>query len=286
MNVPDEEARIAVEGFPWFATAVALLTLAAIRHIALIVRTITPAEVQERVHWRWPHAVIVALAVILTPAIVTRFVEVPEDGAGLLVLSAGTMLVPVLLVLYIAFSEDPRRLAALGLRAGHAFSSLVAGVVALLVTLPGVLALGFVWVWFLGKSGVEVEEQWIVRSLRSLDGGERWLAVVLGALVQPFFEELLFRGFLQPLLVQKLRPAAGIALTSVVFAALHGASAFLPIFALSCLLGYVMMHTQRLCAAWAAHAVFNGLQFLVMYVLPEWVEHGTKPGGLLQSFTR
>lgn len=286
MNVPDEGVRVAVEHFPWFAGIVVVLTLLSLPHIAQIVRTITPAAEPERVHWRIRHALLVALALIVTQGVAMRTWYRPDDGAGLLILSSATMFVPVLLVLYVAWTQDPRRLAALGLQPGHALTAPIAGVVALFVALPGILALGFLWIWLLGRADVEVHEQLIVQSMRSIVGGERWVVIVLGALVQPFFEEVLFRGFLQPLLVQQLRPAAGIALTSAVFAGLHGVSPFLPIFALSCVLGYVMMRTQRLHAAWAAHALFNGLQFLVMYALPDWVEQGTHPGGLLQSFTR
>jgi membrane protease YdiL (CAAX protease family) len=38
----------------------------------------------------------------------------------------------------------------------------------------------------------------------------------------PFFEELLFRGFLQPLFSRSLGVAGGIALTALLFGALHG----------------------------------------------------------------
>ena len=36
-------------------------------------------------------------------------------------------------------------------------------------------------------------------------------------------------------------------------------SSFLPIFALSLVLGAVMLRTQRIFAAWAVHAAHNGL---------------------------
>src|SRR5262249_42104447 len=56
--------------------------------------------------------------------------------------------------------------------------------------------------------------------------------------------------------------------TSFVFAALHGSGAFLPIFALSLVLGGTMLRTQRLFAVWTVHAAHNGLMFLVLYSMP------------------
>jgi membrane protease YdiL (CAAX protease family) len=47
-----------------------------------------------------------------------------------------------------------------------------------------------------------------------------------------------------------------------VFAALHGTEGIVPIFALSLLLGAIMLRTQRLTAAWAVHAAYNALVIL------------------------
>ena len=83
----------------------------------------------------------------------------------------------------------------------------------------------------------------------------------------PLLEEVLFRGFLQPLLVQNFRDKGGIVLTSALFAVMHGTSAFLPIFGLSLILGAVMLRTQRLTAVWAIHALHNGLQVALLLSL-------------------
>ena len=63
-------------------------------------------------------------------------------------------------------------------------------------------------------------------------------------------------------------------------------AASVPIFGLSCLLGYVMLRSQRLLAAWAIHALHNGAQFLILYLLPETLQNAAQPGGLLSFFTR
>jgi hypothetical protein len=90
----------------------------------------------------------------------------------------------------------------------------------------------------------------------------------------PFVEELFFRGFLQPLLVQNFRDKGGVVLTAAIFGALHGASSFLPIFGLALVLGGVMLRTQRLMAAWAIHALHNGLQIGLILLFGDLVEGG------------
>jgi membrane protease YdiL (CAAX protease family) len=122
-----------------------------------------------------------------------------------------------------------------------------------------------VWPWVLRATGVEVPHDVLLDRLRELDPGDRSIAILLAVLVAPLLEEILFRAFLQPLLVQNLSDRLGIVVTSLVFAALHGTAALVPIFALSLLLGAIMLRTQRLFAVWAVHATHNALVFLLLY---------------------
>ena len=87
---------------------------------------------------------------------------------------------------------------------------------------------------------------------------------MIGILVQPFLEELVFRGFLQPLLVQNLSDRLGVVVTSVLFALMHGRHAFFPIFVLSLLIGGIMLRTRSLWAAFAIHAANNAFAFVVV----------------------
>ncbi|HUA84455.1 MAG TPA: CPBP family intramembrane glutamic endopeptidase [Bryobacteraceae bacterium] len=48
------------------------------------------------------------------------------------------------------------------------------------------------------------------------------LMLIFAALIGPIFEEIVFRGFLLPLLARSLGDAAGILLTAALFATLHG----------------------------------------------------------------
>ena len=60
----------------------------------------------------------------------------------------------------------------------------------------------------------------------------------------------------------------------------HGLAAFLPVFALSLILGSVLHATQRIAASFAVHALFNAQTFLFLWGLPEVgrVLEGSPPG--------
>jgi len=102
--------------------------------------------------------------------------------------------------------------------------------------------------------------------LRSLSGWGPNLAMFLTvAGVAPFFEELLFRGFLLPVLARKQRLAAALVLSALLFAAIHLQPAGLPVLAtLGLVMGLAMRHTGSLRTPILVHACWNGSLFVLM----------------------
>ena len=96
-----------------------------------------------------------------------------------------------------------------------------------------------------------------------LDKGNRstcpLLAAVIAVAVGPLLEELLFRGFLQPVLAQVAGARGGLVLSSALFASLHGAAGLPMLFALSLFLGWLQLRTRNLAVPWSAHALHNGV---------------------------
>ena len=209
----------------------------------------------------------VVLAVVVSGAgAVAGLGDSPAVDLALSALALGGASAYVLLV---ASSRDPAGVRCLGLWPGRNGRSALAGAIAYALLLPAILGAGAWWPWVFERLGGEYELQAIVQQIAELRGAGLAATVVLAVLVQPFFEELLFRSFLQPLLVQNLGDRGGVAATSVAFGALHGPSAFVPVFVLSLVLGFVMLRTQRLAAAWAVHALHNGLQLALLFLAPE-----------------
>jgi membrane protease YdiL (CAAX protease family) len=89
-------------------------------------------------------------------------------------------------------------------------------------------------------------------------------AVTLG----PLFEELAFRGFLQPLLVRVLTPVPGILITAVLFALLHGPEYawswrhLILITLAGSAFGFVRHRTGSTATATVMHAAYNLTFFL------------------------
>ena len=93
------------------------------------------------------------------------------------------------------------------------------------------------------------------------------LMAIFGTTAAPLFEELAFRGFLQPLLVRNLGAAGGIVVAAALFGGLHYSeygdswrSALLVALA-GAAFGTMRQLTGSTLAAAIMHASFNGLQF-------------------------
>lgn len=104
---------------------------------------------------------------------------------------------------------------------------------------------------------------------------DRWSTLLVGVLattLAPLFEELLFRGFLLPLLVRSFGAVAGVVLCSLPFTVLHGPqyhwtwqhmTLLLLASAAFCV---IRLRTGSTAAAALAHATYN-LTFFLLYVL-------------------
>jgi len=145
--------------------------------------------------------------------------------------------------------------------------------------LPALLGITALWVAALERLTGEVEAQRVLVRFLELHGSSLVLGLVLGILVLPFGEELVFRGFVQPVLVRTFGGPAGVAATSLLFASMHGLVAGVPVFALSLLLGAVMLRTQRLAASWTVHVLHNGTMLALLLSDPDGVDRLV--GGLL-----
>jgi membrane protease YdiL (CAAX protease family) len=248
------------------ATGIAIAPVA-----AALVRRFFPRKTAAAPAWGLTQVAQVlgfAVALLLAISLVTRPAEseaVPHAGLRDLALTAVVLGACCGLVALQAKRLDPEGLRALGFRPEHNVRAGVAGVLAYGMLLPAIFGVGLLWPWVLETVGAKFEPQDVLEKLTHLEPGERPFALLLGCAIMPFFEEILFRGYLQPVIARRMPGWFGVAATSVVFASLHGKGAFLPIFALSLILGGVMLRTQRIFASWSVHALHNGLMFLLIY---------------------
>ncbi|MEX1026139.1 MAG: type II CAAX endopeptidase family protein [Planctomycetota bacterium] len=245
--------------------------------VAALVRSKLPQERVFFARWGFTHVGLVVLAGLVTVFVLGALASFGWiDVEGLFPALLGTaciMAVPAVLVGLYARKLHPEGLAALGWRLDRraAFSVPVA-LFGYALLLPALFGVGILWSWLGPKLGIEFEPQPILVEAMHLADSHKLLALALIGGVVPLLEEWLFRGFLQPLLVQNLREPGGITLTSLIFASLHGSSAFLPIFCLALYLGWLQLQTHRLTASWAVHAAHNVLVLVLVWLVPDAID--------------
>ncbi len=99
-----------------------------------------------------------------------------------------------------------------------------------------------------------------------------WMLVALIVIATPIYEELVFRGFIQTILLRRLhRPGVAIVVTSVLFALMHWTAVdphgLVGLFALSLALGVVMERSGSITGPVVLHGLFNAGN-IALAVLP------------------
>lgn len=162
--------------------------------------------------------------------------------------------------------------------AGDHFSALAVGCAYWFICYPLVVALGQLLGYVLHTVLQEpIVEQGAVQSIRNVADLPVLFALTIACVVfvVPVAEELLFRGYLQTWLRRYLAPYAAVLTASWVFALFHysfsyGLSNFeilVPLFILSCFLGYLYESKGSLWASIGLHSFFNGMSVCVLYYL-------------------
>ena len=116
--------------------------------------------------------------------------------------------------------------------------------------------------------GLQPELQQSVQTLKVAQSIlDRFALAGVTILLAPLAEEMLFRGILYPWIKQLGFPRLALWITSLVFAGMHqNAISFLPLLLLAFLLVWLYERTANLLAPIVAHALFNALNFLALYL--------------------
>jgi len=253
------------------AQALALTVFAlALAPLALrLARVVHPGRNVFFARWGFSH---VALALLLSASALAAAGPLaqaldltPLTTLHALALQCALLLPTVALIIALAGQLDPDGWRSLGLRSAGSASAIASGLIAYVCAVPGLLGLQVLARFAVERSGLEFKVQAIADYASGLAGAELALFSLLAVVVAPLVEELLFRSFLQPLLVQNLGDRGGVAVTALLFAAAHAnLASFFPIFALGLVLGTTMLRTQRLAAPFVVHAVHNGLTLMLV----------------------
>ncbi|MDZ8053545.1 MAG: lysostaphin resistance A-like protein [Aulosira sp. ZfuVER01] len=105
-------------------------------------------------------------------------------------------------------------------------------------------------------------------ALESQDSIALGIFFLTAAIAAPFFEEILFRGFLLPSITRYLPVWAAILTSSLLFAAAHlSLSEILPLTALGIVLGVVYTRSRNLLAPMLLHSLWNSGTLLSLFIL-------------------
>ena len=100
--------------------------------------------------------------------------------------------------------------------------------------------------------------------------GGRLTLGVIAVLLAPVAEEALFRGILYPAIKQTGHPRLALWGSSLLFAAVHmNAVSFVPLALLALVLTLLYERTDNLLAPIAAHVLFNALNFVTLFLIPQ-----------------
>jgi membrane protease YdiL (CAAX protease family) len=137
------------------------------------------------------------------------------------------------------------------------------------------LAAGPVLAFFIPALGVALRAPEVPDPIKDLITGRGSLAIVMLFVVVlgPIYEELFFRGFLYPLLAKSFGAPAGILLSALPFALLHGAQyawawqqiALVGLAGVA--FGFARRRTGSTAASTILHSCYNGTQFVLFLAL-------------------
>ena len=121
--------------------------------------------------------------------------------------------------------------------------------------------------YFKGLEDEYDKQMFAIANMKSLQ--DYVISLIMIALLPALFEEMLFRGSLQPVMINITKNAfAGILITSILFSAIHiSYYGFLPRLALGLIIGYVFYFSKNLWLSVLTHFLYNAFGVSQMYAL-------------------
>lgn len=169
-------------------------------------------------------------------------------------------------VFYIVRIKYHQSIAALGLSAVNLLDNIKQGIKRYLLILPLIMLAGYFISLISSYYGITPDMQDVVRWV--LEEKSLFVLVCLiffGIIIAPIIEEILFRGFLQSALKNSIGGRYAVVVSAFLFAAIHmDVFAFLQIFILGILLGYLYERSQTLAASVIVHILHNSLTLVFL----------------------
>ena len=133
--------------------------------------------------------------------------------------------------------------------------------------LAGILAISFGYEFLYKQvTGRPLESQLVAALLKCITTNDFVITLVVAGLLIPFYEEVIFRGFLFGALERRWDGALALGVSSVVFAVIHGLTHLPVLLVVALALGWLRLRTCDLRRSILLHSFNNTLAILLLNV--------------------
>jgi len=208
-------------------------------------------------------------AFVIAQAFVAEFFPVLyNDNFRMVFNTAAANIVAITVIMHFVVKKYGHKISDLGLTRKEFPKNVFTAMAGYLSLLPVLLVIMMITFFLVRLFKYEPPVQPIVKLFMEEDAtGILWMSALFAAIFGPVAEEIFFRGFMYPAIRKKLGVAAGLMLTSAVFAGLHAhIVGFMPIMALGMLLGYLYEKTGSLVSSMSVH-IFHNLAMVSLVFL-------------------
>ncbi|MCK0068508.1 CPBP family intramembrane glutamic endopeptidase [Kordiimonas laminariae] len=208
---------------------------------------------------------VLQIIVALLVAVVAAILQIEMTELGLI---ASTIFLTILTLSVFVGMERANAYGSVGFKpiqiSGKKTSILVGTV------LFALLAFGYAYDTFVETDGQPETEALIIMAGDSLGSLSSILLLMCIVVFAPVIEEIIFRGYLQTALEQKIGSIMALIVSSFVFAAAHFDLDTMPIlFVAGLTFGYIFQRTKSIYPAMLLHATNNGISSGILIFAPE-----------------
>jgi len=175
----------------------------------------------------------------------------------------------VAVVIYFVTRKYRQRLTSIGISLKDAWRNVLTGALAYIAVLPLLAAVLFVVVWIIELIGFKPPVQPVVGLFLEQKNLKLLIYMtIFVSLLGPIAEEVFFRGFVYKAMRGKLGVKVSLLLVGLAFALLHAdLVAFLPIFVLGLLLGFLYEKTGSLIPSFTVHILHNSMTVSMIFII-------------------